>query len=363
MGTDKQFLMNGNVLKPYRRVMLFMAIPLSVLLSMFALRFLNKASSGGKSYFGSAAVAIPQKEVDINNLPKSNLESAAEELAARRTRPRGDPSSPKLIHLSFAETASKLSETGIQGLNRLEHSPNEVLLNTRLPGLLQGGAQKIIKSMSPGTQNKLGSSLSFSPLNSREVHQGFPEAPASGLPAGTKLSTRVAGDGDFNGYSENQGQLQQRAGADVPTSLLVQAFILGDQQIRDGSSVRFRTASDFYFRSHLVARNTLFNGYAIFENQQVVFIVKRLGIGSGALKVNMHCRNEPDGGLPLHERNNTLKNGLADIKEAVVDEAANLTPLGSGVISRAGRSVFPVNRQRSATVADGQEIEFELEGI
>lgn len=335
--------MQAGLLKLIGKLGIYMGIPSTALLSMLVMRFINQSSV---THLQAPGAVLPDNKIELKTNRSTNLLRMSNELDGTANE---ESTKRKLISLDFP--AGNLFGTKNQHSSAVKDSSGVEPSRTEEHRI-----------------NSAGNEPLKTPVN-RSVHRVFSRKGAGAGVASMESASPVSRDqssAGFNDYSLAEGSLNTAPVLDAENTashqsrqaLEVHALVLGDQKIRQGSVIKFRTEGAFILNTHKIKPNTVFYAYARFDNERLQLYVNKMGTGTMQQALHLVCRDEDDKeGIALHSGHGKWAEPAQAGKDAAVDELSSRVPVGGGIVSQLGHKLFQPGREE-VTLNDGIEVNF-----
>lgn len=339
-----------------RKLGYLMGIPLTILLSMVAMRFIQQASPGRVPGPG---VILPDNKIELTSKPQRTLADLNGELEKKEE----EQARHKLVSLDFPASSAPADATSEHALRPAVQAGSSA--GSREHNREESGLRSV--GISPEAELPMLSGSASRTKNAaavpRRLRQKEPQPP-------------IAGNG-FNDFTKTEptgDQLISRSGipgisvtSTVPVNsgradkvvMTVRGIALGDQKVHQGSVVKFRTWGNYVFGGRNLLPNTIFYAYASFEGDRLKFYVNKITAGSQPLPVHLVCQDEDQReGIALRASSGKWAETAEAGKSSAVDEVSSRLPVGSGLMSQVGHRLFTGNRTEQFALADGAEFTF-----
>lgn len=330
--------MQSGLLKLLGKLGIYMGIPSTALLSMLVMRFVNQSSM---SHVQAPGAVLPNNRIELQPNRSANLQRLNNELEGKE---KEESNKRKLISLDFPA----VSNFGSKSRN--------IAVNKDTPSA---------ESVVPAIHRNPANDQSYLPNELRMLRKGKSAKEDHPNVAGVQAGIKDQGSGSFNEYTRTEGvpeaasDAEAAKGHQLRTDQVVHALVLGDQKIRQGSVIKFRTQTSFMLNTHRVKPNTVFYAYARFDNERLQLYVNKMGTGTTQQPLHLVCRDEDDKeGIALHAGHGKWAEPAEAGKNAAVDELSSRVPLGGGIVSQLGHKLFQSGRQDEVTLNDGIEVNF-----
>lgn len=379
--------------RQFRRLGILMSIPVTILISMLVIRFINQSGPGRTSAPGAL---LPTNKIELETGQHASISELTGELEQKQQQAR---SNHKLISLDFPQTSPVAKKPGGYDDPDFDHEANN---------LHGGNAEQETGSQKQAYQGATNQSADNSLMRLEKVNTGKHvqhrseelyasartrekiENHMAGLPVTADQlrglspmqgSDHKAGQSSnglppgfnglppgFNGYSKedhttgtgfSSDMSDTHPGQKEKSGIQVHAVALGDQRVHQGSVVKFRTMSGYIIDGHSIAQNTIFYAFASFENDRLKLYVNKLKAGATAIKIHLACFDDDDKeGIAMHIGHSKWAETAEAGKNSAVDEVSSRLPVGSGILSQVGHKLFSGSRNDEFALTDGSEFSF-----